>query len=182
VGPGHVRLSAPELAGHVDVSVGRTDDPSALGAFAGARDLAWCEAVVETPLQGYRAMVGWVQLVRSEDNRSGGAAFELDPLEVLGDVGHPFMAYGVRPVLFDAPSRRSRAPLDWLAHSYLAVIDDAPSRTIRPLLGFSWGFVIGPAGAVTITPPEALHGAHWDADVAALARACPAWRYAPGWP
>jgi hypothetical protein len=62
-------------------------------------------------------MTGWLQLVRCAHNRSGGAAFELDPLEVLGDVGHPFRAHGMRPVLSDAPSRRSRAPLDWLAHA-----------------------------------------------------------------
>jgi hypothetical protein len=176
----HLRLPVPALSGHVDVHVDRTTDPGRLGALPGAKDLAWCEATVDSPLRGYRAMVGWVQLVRSTDNTSGGAAFELDPLEVLGEVGHPFMAYGVRPTLFDAPSRRSRAPVDWLAHSYLAIIDDASGRSIRPLMGFSWGFVITPA-SVTITAPASLSGIAWDADAAVLAAARPAWRYGPGW-
>jgi hypothetical protein len=176
----HLRLPLPGLSGHVDVHVDRTTDPGRLGAFPGAQDLAWCEAVVDSPLRGYRAMVGWVQLVRSTDNTSGGAAFQLDPLEVLGVVDHPFMAYGVKPTLFDAPSRRSRAPLDWLAHSYLTSIDDGPGRSIRPLVGFSWGFVITP-DAITLTPPAPLTGVDWDTDVAVVAAARPAWRYGLGW-
>jgi hypothetical protein len=45
----HLSLALRRLPGRVDVSVGRTVDPAELGAFSGAQDLAWCEAVVDLP-------------------------------------------------------------------------------------------------------------------------------------
>ena len=52
----------------------------------------------------YRSMLGWVQLVRSTDNESGGVRFELDPFGLFGDAPSPYCWYGQRPILFDAPS------------------------------------------------------------------------------
>jgi hypothetical protein len=57
--------------------------------------------------------MGWVQFVRSSDNRSKGREFELDPLVFLGDLPHPFCWLGISPLLFDAPSRSGRDDLDW---------------------------------------------------------------------
>ncbi len=44
-----------------------------------------CTATVEYPATGYRSMLGWVQVVRSTDNESGGDRFELDPFGLFGD-------------------------------------------------------------------------------------------------
>jgi hypothetical protein len=38
----------------------------------------------------------WIQLVCSTDNGSGGQGFEMDPLEILGDVPHPFCFFGIK--------------------------------------------------------------------------------------
>ena len=48
-------------------------------------------------------MLGWVQVVRSTDNESGGDRFELDPFGLFGDAPSPYCWYGQRP----APLRRS---------------------------------------------------------------------------
>jgi hypothetical protein len=63
---------------------------------------------------GYAAIFGWTQLVRSTDSASAG--FEMDPIALYRDVATPFAWYGIRPELFDAPSRDPRANMDWEAH------------------------------------------------------------------
>ena len=72
--------------------------PEALG-------LPHCQATVAYPGRGYAGMLGWIQLVRSTDNASGGELFAMDPLALVGEVGHPFAFFGVAPTLFDAPAR-----------------------------------------------------------------------------
>jgi len=78
-------------AGTVDIDVGTTRNPKELGAAPGAAGLAFCEAIVGYPGQGYTGLLGWIQLVRSTDNSSGGDRFELDPLEVLGELPAPVL-------------------------------------------------------------------------------------------
>jgi hypothetical protein len=106
-----------------------------------------CTATVRYPRRGYDAMFGWVQLVHSTDNQSGGQHFEMDPFARFGDVRSPYCWYGTEPTLVDAPSRQDRAPIEWIAYSFLAttpiddVIQGSPRRVV-PLLGFEWGFDI----------------------------------------
>lgn len=51
----------------------------------------------------------------------------------------PYCFFGFRP-LFDAPSRQTREPMDWLADACLAYSPlDTEQRRVVPLLGFSWG-------------------------------------------
>ena len=116
-----------------------------------------CNATVDYPALGYDAVLGWVQLVRSDDNESHGAAFEVDPLDFLGDVPHPFCWIGQNPHLFDAPSRSPRRDLDWLAHSFLCVPDarSDPGLEFHALLGFSWGFAVR-GEEILLVPPTRL--------------------------
>src|SRR5436309_2761486 len=101
------------IAGHVHVDLDITRDPSELGAMPEAAGLPHCRAVVRYPAQGYAAMLGWIQLVRSTDNAGRGERFEMDPLALVGEVAHPFAFFGVTPTLFDAPARADApAPLD----------------------------------------------------------------------
>lgn len=158
------------------MTVGRTDDPDRFGAHPGSRGLTWCRAEVETSAEGYLARFGWVQLVRSTDNRSGGAAFEMDPLEVLGEVGHPFGYYGVRPTLFDAPSRDDRRDLDWLCHSFLAAVVPGDLPAVKWLAGFSWGFVVR-ASSATTTDPAPLSDDDWNRHRPVLNSSYPLWRF-----
>jgi hypothetical protein len=102
---------------------------------------------------GLSGAARWIQLVRSTDNSSGGDRFEPDPLEVLGPLPHPFCSFGIKPTLFDAPSRDSRADLDWLAHSILCRIADPDRHEVHALAGFGWGFTIT-AGIATPALPH----------------------------
>jgi hypothetical protein len=136
------------LTGHVQVACVPNDDPAGYGTVASdAFGFPVCTATVRYPRRGYNAMFGWVQLVRSTDSQSGGQLFELDPFALFGDVRSPYCWYGTEPTLFDAPSRQDRAPIEWIAYSFLAttpvdeVMQGCPRRVV-PLLGFEWGFNI----------------------------------------
>ena len=111
------------IEGHVYVTYSRNSRPDLVGSSAESSGFPMCHAAVDYPAQGYDALLGWVQLVRSDDNTSQGRAFEIDPLDILGDVPHPFCWIGLSPRLFDAPSRSPRRDLDWVAQSFLCVPD-----------------------------------------------------------
>ncbi|MGC4903406.1 hypothetical protein ACLQ2Y_29265 [Micromonospora echinospora] len=176
----HLPFSLQGMPGRIDVRVSSTDHPEELGAGPGATGLAHCEATVSYPGQGYSSLLGWIQLVRSTDNSSGGRQFEMDPLEILGDLPHPFCFFGFKPTLFDAPSRDSRADLDWLAHSFLCRIADEGLREIHALAGFAWGFATA-AGVSTPTQPRRLKPAEWSQHLDLLHAAHPSWRFADGY-
>lgn len=177
----HLPFSLRGMAGDVDVTVEITRNPEELGAMPEAIGLPHCQATIEYPGRGYAAMLGWVQLVRSTDNTSGGERFEMDPLTIVGEVAHPFAFFGVTPTLFDAPARRSRADLDWLAHSFLCYLteDDQGADIVQAITGFSWGFTIA-AGATTVVPARALSSADWSQHRDLLHADHPGWHFAPG--
>jgi hypothetical protein len=166
-------------SGYIQVEFGLNTDPTLFGASPGAAGLPYLQASVTHPARGYLARTGWVQLVRSTDNRSGGSAFEMDPLEILGEASHPFCYYGVAPTLFDAPARDDRSTLDWLAHSFLTYLAGKDRREVRAVLGFGWGFRIR-GGVVTAIEPSSLPHEDWDAHRALLTREYPGWRFGSG--
>jgi hypothetical protein len=167
--------------GQVDISVAGTTDPAGLAAAPGSLGLAVCEATVHHPGRGYTGMLGWIQLVRSTDNASAGLRFEMDPLEILGEVGHPFCFFGIKPTLFDAPARDTRDDMSWMAHSFLTRIAHDTGREVRALLGFSWGFTIS-GGDVAITPPARLGSDAWQHHLPILSSEHPAWTFATDLP
>ena len=129
-------------------------------------------------------MLGWVQLVRSTDNESGGLRFELDPFGLFGDAPSPYCWYGQRPTLFDAPSRPDRIPPEWVAHSFLAAtpldeVAQLQARRVVPLVGFSWGFS-GSGGSVILSDIELLTDREWCMHLAALRLGYPLWVFAEG--
>jgi hypothetical protein len=135
-------------SGEVQVECVPNDDPQGYGTVAAdAFGFPVCTVTVRYPRRGYNAMFGWVQLVRSTDNESSGEHFELDPFTLFGDAPSPYCWYGTEPTLFDAPSRIERAPIEWLAYSFLATtpLDELMAgnpRRVVPLFGFQWGFAI----------------------------------------
>jgi hypothetical protein len=176
-----VRLSfvLRSLPGLVDVSVEANAHPEALGCGPQAEGFPVCRATVGYEGRGYVAALGWIQLVRSTDGESAGERFELDPFEPLGRTAHPFCWFGFAPTLFDAPSRTSREPLDWTAHSFLGFIGERDHEA-RAILGFHWGFAIRD-GTITITKPAPLAQGDWDAHLPLLRGAHPEWEFAPGY-
>ena len=158
------------IEGHVYVTYSRNGRPDLVGSSAESSGFPMCHATVDYPAQGYDALLGWVQLVRSDDNTSQGRAFEIDPLDILGDVPHPFCWIGLTPGMFDAPSRSPRHDLDWAAHSFLCVPDGSTDAglEVHALLGFAWGFRIRNE-EIHLVPPTLLGPTEWDHHVDGLA-------------
>lgn len=167
--------------GLVSISFVPNEDPAAVGKGEEARGFPVCTARIEYPGQGYRTLFGWVQLVRSTDNESGGAAFEMDPLRFFEDSPAPYCWYGLTPTLFDAPSRDDHQPLDWIAHSFLAVTPRhaGVEKQVVPLLGFSWGFRIDARGRIEPEGPKRLQAADWIAHLDFLRSTYPTWQFPP---
>jgi hypothetical protein len=169
------------LEGTVHVSYAANDRPELVGAPAEASGFPHCHATVDYPARGYDAVLGWVQLVCSDDNASQGREFEIDPLDFLGDVPHPFCWIGLEPQLFDSPSRSPRRDMQWRAHSFLCVPDggDDGRYEVHALTGFSWGFDVRDE-QISLVPPALLAATNWDLHIAALSARCPSWRFRAG--
>ncbi|MGC5411274.1 hypothetical protein ACPXCX_47535, partial [Streptomyces sp. DT225] len=167
-----------DIAGRVTVTLERVDDPVAVGKHPSSAGFPSCTAVVDYPGKGYRAMFGWVQLVRSTDNSSAGSAFDMDPFYLFEDAPSPYAFFGLNPTLFDAPSRAERAVLDWTAHSFLAwtPMDDTERRVV-PLAGFSWGFDIDAAGEIALQGVQALTAEDWAGHLPYLGSSFPGWGF-----
>ena len=150
-------------------------DPEALGCAPHARGFPVCTATVRYARRGYLGVLGWIQLVRSSDS---GDRFEPDPFEALGRLPHPFCWFGFEPTLFDAPSRATRTPMDWTAHSFLCT--PAGPSEVRAILGFAWGFAIVD-DAIALHAARKLEPSEWDAHLPLLRAEYPAWRFAPGY-
>ncbi len=167
--------------GRVQVECVPNEDPSGFGtAASNAFGFPVCTATVRYPRRGYNAMFGWVQMVRSTDDSSAGGRFAMDPFGLFGDMRSPYCWYGTEPTLFDAPSRADRAPIDWLAHSFLATtpIDEVLAgnpRRVVPLFGFEWGFEIrsNTAPAIELRPVAALASSDWTAHLPMLSAEYP---------
>ena len=167
-------------SGSVAVALEQVDEPLAVGKHPLMRGFPSCTAVVDYPGKGYRAMFGWVQLVRSTDNASGGVNFEMDPFVLFEDAPSPYAFFGINPTLFDGPSRAERKPMTWLAHSFLAYTPlDRAQRHVLPLTGFSWGFEIDAATDITLTPAKTLTAVEWNGHVPYMRTRYPAWKLDP---
>jgi hypothetical protein len=170
-----------DASGSVEVLVEPNTDPESLGCPLFARDFPVCTATVAYGGKGYKAALGWVQLVRSTDGASAGKAFEMDPFEPLGPSPHPFCFFGFAPVLFDAPARPKREDMDWTAETFLCFVAmDSNQREVRAILGFSWGFSIR-SKQISLTPPVRLSAAEWNKHRPLLRREHPAWSFATGY-
>lgn len=104
--------------GSVTVDLEQVDDPLTIGKHPATQGFPCCTSAVTYPGRGYRAMFGWVQFVRSTDNSSGGADFDMDPFILFEDAPSPYAFFGYRPTLFDAPSRAEQ-PAYGLARAQL---------------------------------------------------------------
>jgi len=182
-----VPFSLRGIDGLIDVSITRNTDPDAIGyRLLGdslpvdfARDFPVCRATVTYPAEGYAAVFGWTQLVRSTDSATG--AFEMDPIAIYRDVATPFAWYGIRPELFDAPSRESRADLDWVAHSFLCISPDAVlTRQVQAVTGFKWGFTIT-GDNIGITAPAILEPQAWQNHLDLMRTDFPDWTFDAGY-
>jgi hypothetical protein len=174
-------------SGVIAVSVTPNSDPDAIGYALltgglptdAARGFPVCRATVAYPAQGYAAVFGWTQLVCSTD--SDPDRFELDPIALYSEVATPYAWFGVKPELFDAPSRELRYDLCWEAHSFLCVSPDAVlTRQVQAIAGFSWGFTVAD-GDIRIHQSAVLEHGAWDSHLGLLRTAYPEWIFDAGY-
>lgn len=167
--------------GRVVITVQTTRNPTVIGAREGSAGLANCQATIEFSAEGYLALFGWVQLVRSTDNAFHGQQFEMDPFDpfqLYERAPTPYCWYGVTPTLFDAPSRDDRKELDWVAHSFLAASPRRGNRKIvMPLLGFSWGFQVFDDQNIVLKPVIPLSAGDWQAQLPYLRECYREWQF-----
>ena len=175
------------ISGQVAVSITRNTDPDAVGYLLlsggrptdAARGFPVCRARVTYPAEGYAAMFGWTQMVRSTD--SAPDRFDMDPIALYQQVATPYAFFGVRPELFDAPSRDSRDDMAWEAHSFLCVSPDAVlTRRVQAIAGFSWGFTIT-GQDFSFARPAALGSEAWDSHLGLLTTSYPDWTFDSGY-
>ncbi|MGH3318012.1 MAG: hypothetical protein ACRDO0_17865 [Nocardioidaceae bacterium] len=165
--------------GRVLVEVVANADPVSVGKTERERGMPMCTASVEFSARGYRALLGWVQLVREPDSA---APFRIDPFDLFEESTAPFAWYGFRPALFDAPSRWREGAVRWEAHSFLTIGPwDVDRRLVVPLVGFAWGYDQDSLGeGLRLSPLRLLGPTDWDSHRSSLAGRFPAWTFDEG--
>jgi hypothetical protein len=171
-------------AGRILVACSPSLDPLSIGKPEHARGFPQCTARLEFESGGYAAFFGWIQFVRSTDNRSRGRVFEIDPLGWFPDSRSPYAFFGLLPTLFDAPSRGRRKSLTWIAHSFLAAtpIYNVVERVLRLrqvnwVAGFEWGFRITDQGEIELLPLRPTGPEEWPQVLPPLRREYRTWKF-----
>ncbi|GAA2759301.1 hypothetical protein GCM10009872_46610 [Actinopolymorpha rutila] len=152
-------------AGTASVTHRLNDQPAAvgfdlLGIDFGDLDFSGfpvVEATTSYEGQGYRALMGWLQVVRYTSPNDG-EMFIVDTgpqFRGIAGMDFPFLSWGMRPTLFDAPAI-VESSVDWWADSFLVATPDAlMTPIIEPLCAFRWGYAVDDDGVVTSRPPRA---------------------------
>ncbi len=141
-----------------------------------ARGFPVVEAYVEWPAEGYGGFLGWVQAVRYRVNGGDEVAVIPDVAPQLRDSEMPYLSFGIRPVLFDAPAFTERNVV-WRAWSFLTQAPDAlMTPAIEPVSGFAWGYDVRD-GVPSLMPPRAATRVDWLAVRDDLQNALPTWRF-----
>ena len=186
--------------GAVSVSYAANDDPERWGY--GVLDLEWpsslahglpvLEARVSSPLEGYAAVMGWIQVVRihvSEQSTSLVAHGEkappgdhswVDGPPHLRGLGVPFVSFGPCPMLFDAPAS-TESDIRFVADSFLTASPDALiSRLSQACAGFRWGYSTGKGREPELLPLSPLGEEDWTQALPILEETFPDWEFGPG--
>jgi hypothetical protein len=138
------------------------------------------DATVRYDARGYRAVMGWIQLVSVRDTKTGEEDTTVDQLPILRDSDTPFSAIGPAASSFDAPGPNPpRADEVWTAFTFLAVCPDiGRTRRVAPLLAVRWGYTLA-GGRPSPLPLETVPLTEWDRLVPVLRRRYPSWEFLP---
>ena len=176
--------------GSVHVQAGVNDDPHRWGfQFLGldfgegserARGFPVIEATVRFGAEGYSAELGWIQLVAQSTPGKPDVNLLCDAPPNMRSLQMPFMSFGMRPALFDAPADDAEHDLTWRATAFLTHSPDIlMSKVIGPVCGFTWGFDRRD-GEVTSSPVASAGREDWDGFSSALRPLYPEWTFLDG--
>jgi hypothetical protein len=156
-----------------------------------AQGLPVIEARTECSLEGYAAVMGWVQIVRIDvlessqplvaglEKAPAGHHEWIDGPPQLRGLGVPFTSFGECPTLFDAPAS-TESETTFLADSWLTASPDALiTRESFPVLGLRWGYSTRAGKAHELHEPELLDGSQWAAALPLLRETFPDWEFRP---
>jgi hypothetical protein len=173
--------------GEISVEYGRNDNPLRWGHdvlgldwfnVERVRGFPVVEATVIHPAEGYRAFMGWLQVLRY-DVRDSGEEVQTEVVDVapqLAEVDLPYLVFGIRPTLFDAPCTDATS-ISWAASSFLAYSPDAVmSKNLKAVCGFTWGFRVEDR-ARTLASLRVATGDDWAAALSVLTERFPAWTF-----
>jgi hypothetical protein len=187
-------------AGSVNVSFRENEDPERWGY--GVLGVEWpielatglpvLTARTECALEGYAAVMGWVQVVRIDVLESSRPLVDgleqaptghhewVDGPPQLRGLGAPFTAFGECPTLFDAPAS-TESDTTFLADSWLTASPDALiSRESFPLLGLRWGYSTRTGQPHELHEPTLLAESDWVDALPLLRETFPDWEFRPG--
>ena len=183
--------------GSVTVEYGPNDDPERWGY--GILGLPWPTRLAESlpvltasvtyPGEGYLAHMGWMQVVRihvserseplvpGAEKAPPGDHVWIDVPPLLQGLGVPFVSFGTRPTLFDAPAS-TESDVRFLADSFLtASPDGVVGRRSRPCLGLRWGYATRAGDDPDLLPPAPLGIEHWSEALPVLEEHFPEWSF-----
>lgn len=175
-------------AGRVAVYSGVNDDPRRTGFdllglpfdLALTRGYPTIRAAITYEGTGYRAYMGWIQLITNRDPATAEATTSVDLPPIHWGVDSPFFTFGSAPTFFDAPANPDHETEDWIAEAFLVVCPDvARTRRIAALLGFRWGYALR-ARRPTPLAVEPAGANAWDAHLPLLREQFPDWEFLPG--
>ncbi len=170
------------VPGTVTVDYGVNDDPQRWGYhllqlpydFQVSRGCPVLRATVDHPAEGYGAALGWIQTVETRSPEQQDAFVDLAP-QMVG-CGSPWLAWAVRPELFDAPST-AHPEFSFQAETFLAYTPDCViTREVKPLCGFSWGYEVR-GGEPSVLPLRLGNLDRWASAQPLLSRQCPGWTF-----
>jgi hypothetical protein len=194
-------FSLRDRAGAATISFEENRDPDKWGypilglpwPSTHALGLPVVEATVSLEADGYEAVMGWIQVVRihvAESSEPLAADLEkappgdhewVDGPPNLQGLGVPFLSFGVRPTLFDAPAS-SESRVRFVADSFLTASPTGlMTRASRPCLGFRWGYSTLDTPTPVLLEPTQIAAAEWQAALAPLGRQFPDWRFETDW-
>jgi hypothetical protein len=187
--------------GTVTIEFEANDDPERWGyevldlpwSSSLAKGLPVIHARVSTPLEGYAAVLAWIQIVRvhvaetsttlvadGEKAPAGDHTWVDGPPQLRG-LGIPFVSFGQRPTLFDAPAS-TESEIRFTADSFLAASPDALlTRRSMPCFGIRWGYATRDGELPELIDPALLGAEDWKQALPVLQEAFPDWTFNPVW-
>jgi hypothetical protein len=175
-------------AGQVTVFYGANRDPRAVGFdvlhlpfdLSLTEGYPVCRMTITYGGSGYRAYMGWLQLITNRDPVTGKVETSIDLMPIHDGVDSPFAVFGIAPTFFDAPANPDHATEDWIADTFLTVCPDvARTRQVAALLGVRWGYALREQRATPL-PLGPIAAQEWDHHLPLLRGLYPKWEFLPG--